>query len=35
VNELNFDEICTNEITISLEDTCGQPFFSVYEVRCY
>lgn len=35
VNELNFDEICTDEITISLEDTCGQPFFSVYEVRCY
>lgn len=35
VNELNFDEICTDEITISLEDTFGQPFFSVYEVRCY
>lgn len=35
VNELNFDGICTDEITISLEDTCGQPFFSVYEVRCY
>ena len=34
-NELHFDRIFTDEITISLEDTHGQPFFSVYEVRCY
>ena len=35
VNELHFDPICTDEITISLLDTHGQDFFSVYEVRCY
>ena len=35
VNELHFDPVCTDEITISLLDTHGQDFFSVYEVRCY
>lgn len=35
VNELCFDEICTDEITVSLQDTHGQPFYSVYEIRCY
>ena len=35
VNELNFDAVYTDEITVSLEDTHGQPFYSVYEIRCY
>lgn len=35
VNELHFDAIYTDEITISLLDTHGQPFFSIYEIRCY
>lgn len=35
VNEVNFEEVSTDEITISLLDTHGQPFYSVYEVRCY
>lgn len=35
MNELFFDAICTDELIISLEDTNGQPFYSVYEVRCY
>jgi hypothetical protein len=35
MNELTFDSVCTDEITISLQDTHGQPFFSVYEIRCY
>ncbi len=35
VNELHFDPICTDEITISLLDTHGQDFYSVYEIRCY
>lgn len=35
VNELRFETICTDEITISLEDTCGQSFYSVYEVQCF
>lgn len=35
VNELNFEAICTDEITIALQDTHGQPFYSVYEIRCY
>jgi hypothetical protein len=35
VNELHFDPVCTDEITVSLLDTHGQDFFSVYEVRCY
>lgn len=35
VNELCFDTVCTDEITISLQETHGQDFFSVYEVRCY
>ena len=35
VNELHFDAIYTDEITISLQDTHGQPFYSVYEIRCY
>ena len=33
--ELHFDAIYTDEITISLLDTHGQPFFSIYEIRCY
>lgn len=35
VNELRFPPVCTEEITVSLRDTHGQDFFSVYEVRCY
>ena len=35
VNELTFETVCTDEITISLQDTHGQPFYSVYEIRCY
>ena len=35
VNDLNFDTICTDEIRIFMEDTHGQPFYSVYEIRCY
>ena len=35
LNELNFQPVCTDEITIVLRDTHGQDFFSVYEVRCY
>ena len=35
VNELDFDAVYTDEITVSLEDTHGQPFYSVYEIRCY
>ena len=35
VNELHFDAIRTDEITITLQDTHGQPFYSVYEIRCY
>jgi hypothetical protein len=35
VNELRFDAIYTDEITISLQDTHGQPFYSLYEIRCY
>ena len=35
VNEVNFEEVFTDELTISLLDTHGQPFYSVYEVRCY
>lgn len=35
VNELRFEAICTDEIVISLQDTHGQPFYSVYEIRCY
>lgn len=35
MNELHFEPICTDEITVSLLDTHGQDFFSVYEVRCY
>ena len=35
VNELCFEPVCADEITIVLQDTHGQDFFSVYEVRCY
>ena len=35
VNELDFETICTDEITVSLQQTHGQDFFSVYEIRCY
>ncbi len=35
VNELCFDSVCTDEITVSLNDTHGQPFYSVYDIRCY
>lgn len=35
VNELDFETICTNELVISLQDTHGQDFFSIYELRCY
>ena len=35
VNELNFDAVSTDEIRILLQDTHGQPFYSVYEIRCY
>ena len=35
VNELCFEPVFTDEITISLEETHGQPFYSVYEIRCY
>lgn len=35
VNELDFETVCTDEIVISLGDTHGQDFFSVYEIRCY
>lgn len=35
VNELDFAAICTDEITVALQQTHGQDFFSVYEIRCY
>ena len=35
MNELSFDPVCTDQITVSLLDTHGQDFYSVYEVRCY
>ena len=35
VNELNFEAISTDELRIALLDTHGQPFYSVYEIRCY
>ena len=35
MNELRFEEISTDELTVSLLDTNGQDFFSVYEIRCY
>ena len=35
VNELAFEPVLTDEITICLEDTRGQDFFSIYEIRCY
>ena len=35
VNELDFEEISTDELVISLGDTHGQDFFSIYEIRCY
>jgi hypothetical protein len=35
VNELDFETVCTNELVISLRETHGQDFFSVYEIRCY
>lgn len=35
VNELDFETVCTDEIVISLRETHGQDFFSVYEIRCY
>ena len=35
VNELDFETVCTDEIAVSLGDTHGQDFFSIYEIRCY
>ena len=35
VNELDFEEISTDELVISLGNTHGQDFFSIYEIRCY
>ena len=35
VNELSFDTVCTDEIVVSLRETHGQDFFSIYEIRCY
>ena len=35
VNELSFQPINTDEIYVELKKTHGQPFYSVYEIRCY
>ena len=35
VNELAFEPVMTDEITVVLRETHGQEFFSVYEIRCY
>lgn len=35
MNTLCFDTVCTDQLMISLHDTHGQPFFSVYEIRCF
>ena len=35
VNELSFEPINTDEIYMELKKTHGQPFYSVYEIRCY
>ena len=35
VNTLEFDTVCTDQIVICPEDTHGQDFFSIYEIRCY
>lgn len=35
VNELDFETIYTDELVISLRETHGQDFFSIYEIRCY
>ena len=35
VNELSFDPVVTDRITVDLLETHGQEFFSVYEIRCY
>ena len=35
VNELSFEPINTDEIYVELKKTHGQPFYSVYEIRCY
>lgn len=35
VNELRFETVKTDEITVEFRETHGQEFYSVYEIRCY